>query len=370
MAVSLNKNNFPSFSGFLNALAFVFVALLASEVGARLDDWFFDGVPFFENPSYDGLFIIDEHGNRRGKPGAYWKRVRMNNLGMRGADVPVQPEPNCRRWMFLGASETFGEPSTADKEFAAQVSKLAAPKACIRSMNPSFPAFFLRDFPRQYRLSLAQYKPDVVFIYPSTHLYLGDKRDETPKTDAPPADTNLSQPQRDLVAYSRIYDRLKGAGLTPEFIQKMRVRRWIDDASKGRPPEWKFNEVPQQRLDRLTQDLRDTIDAIRASGAEPVLMTHAVRATQPPRPEDFDDLTAMRVYVPRASEKVLVDFEYAAAENIRNLGKETGTRVIDVARLMSGRRDQFIDLVHFAPAGHLHVAELIVNDMQLNTGRE
>ena len=335
-----------------------------------MDDWFFDGMPFLENPSYDGLFMIDEHGNRRGKPGARWKQVRMNNLGMRGADVPVQPEPGCKRWMFLGASETFGEPSVADKEFAAQVSKLAAPKVCIHSMNPSFPALSPSEFARQYRLSLAQYKPDVVFIYPSTHLYLGWNVNEKPKLDSPHTNTKLSRPHRDLITYSRIYDRLKGAGLTPDFIQKMRVRRWIDAASKGQPPEWTFKEVPQQQLDRLTSDLRDAIDAVRASGAEPVLMTHAVRVTQPPRPEDIDDLTAMRVYVPRASEKILDDFEYAAAEDIRNLGQETGTRVIDVARLMSGRRDQFIDLVHFAPAGHLQVAELIVNEMQLNTGRE
>jgi hypothetical protein len=38
-------------------------------------------------------------------------------------------------------------------------------------------------------------------------------------------------------------------------------------------------------------------------------------------------------------------------------------RVIDVAQLMNGRRDQFIDLVHFTPAGHAEIAALIAKDM-------
>ena len=93
-------------------------------------------------------------------------------------------------------------------------------------------------------------------------------------------------------------------------------------------------------------------------------MTHAVRVTSPPRADDQDDLDAMRVYVPRAPARVLAAFEYAAADVIREVARETDTRLIDVAREVSGSRDLFVDLVHFAPRGHERVATLIVDDLE------
>jgi hypothetical protein len=49
---------------------------------------------------------------------------------------------------------------------------------------------------------------------------------------------------------------------------------------------------------------------------------------------------------------------------IRNIARETNTRLVDVAREISGRRDLFIDLVHFAPRGHERVSSLIIEDLQ------
>jgi hypothetical protein len=78
----------------------------------------------------------------------------------------------------------------------------------------------------------------------------------------------------------------------------------------------------------------------------------------------MDDLAAMRVYVPRATEQILAEFEYAAADVIRDIARETNTRLIDVAREIDGRRDLFIDLVHFAPLGHERVSSLIIEDFE------
>jgi hypothetical protein len=72
----------------------------------------------------------------------------------------------------------------------------------------------------------------------------------------------------------------------------------------------------------------------------------------------------MRVYLPRASEDVIAQFEYAAAERTRALAKETNTRVIDVAAQLSGRRERFVDLVHFSNEGNDEVASLIVEEMK------
>jgi len=70
------------------------------------------------------------------------------------------------------------------------------------------------------------------------------------------------------------------------------------------------------------------------------------------------------VYVPRAPEQILAEFEYIAADVVRGIARETNTRLVDVAREISGRRDLFIDLVHLAPRGHERVSTLIIEDLE------
>jgi hypothetical protein len=349
---------------FAGWFAFGLIILVMAEIGARSDDLFFDDVPFASNPSYEALLTTDEFGNRHGVPHARWKKVSLNNLGMRGPDVDPAPRPDCARWMFVGASETFGEPAMDASEYPARVRALVAPHKCIDVMNTAFPGYDLHALTALYRTRLAALRPQVVFVYPPTHFYLGEIK---PKNPAPARQT---QGQRDdkprgfgLIERSRFFQRLLDSAEVPQIIQKRRVAKWIAAAEAGRPADWHFNSVPQDRLELLDADLRELIELIRDGGAEPVLMTHAVRSADPPRPLDLPDLANMRVYVPRASERILADFEYAAAERVRRVGADSGVRVIDVAQLMNGRRDQFIDLVHFTPAGHAEIAALIAKDM-------
>jgi hypothetical protein len=337
------------------------------ELGARLDDWFFEDVPFFENPTYEALFVFDEHGLRRGKPGARWKKVALNNIGMRGADVPAKSAPGCRRWMFLGASETFGEPTKAGAEYPARTRALARQRSqCVDVLNTAYPAVAPQILLSYYTGALGQYAPDVVFIYPSTHFYLAE---ELPRSTAlaiaPPSRLTVKEPLSlsSIAEKSRFFERLIDSAEVPAPIQEMRLRNWIEAASNGKSKDWFFTGVPPERLELLASDLRELIAAIRASGAEPVLMTHAVRVTDPPRAEDHADLYSMRRYMPRASEHVFAAFEYQAADRVRRLGAEQGVRVIDVARAMNGRRDRFIDLVHFTPEGNNEVADLVVSAM-------
>jgi hypothetical protein len=332
------------------------------EVGARLDDWFFEGVPVLASPSFPALFTSDETGMRLGVPGARWKKVQLNNLGLRGPDVPVERREGCSRWMFLGASETFGDPAVSNREYPARVRALTAGGPCREILNTAFPALDVRAITRYYQFYMARYKPDVVFIYPPTHFYLGEV---APRNTTPPAAATAAAAPKaaSLLERSRFFERLKDTAEVPAFIQKRRVQRWIEAAERDHDAAWHFTTVPQERLDMLADDLRILVELVRSTGAEPVLMTHAVRVASPPRAEDVRELYAMRVYVPRASEEVLAGFEYAAAGRVRAVAAETHTRLIDVAQVMNGRRDRFVDLVHFSNEGNDEVAHLIVKRM-------
>jgi hypothetical protein len=169
---------------------------------------------------------------------------------------------------------------------------------------------------------------------------------------------------RTLSEKSRLLGRLRDTAEIPAFIQKYLNRKSVAALLADEPDGSLFERVPEERLELLAEDLRVLVESIRRSGAEPVLMTHAVRTTSPPRAEDLHDLSGMRVYVPRASEAILAQFEYAAADTTRRVARDMNVRLIDVAAQLDGQRDMFIDLVHFAPVGHAEVARLIVADLQ------
>lgn len=362
------RSRFRFFPGMLKWTAFAVFVLLGCEIGSRSDDLFFDGMPLLANPTYESLFERDQSGLKRGRPGARWKKVVLNNLGMRGPDVLPHRQPGCARWLFLGASETFGEPSLADAEYPAKLRKLVGKDHCVEVLNAAYPGIAPQKLLTYYRAALAQLSPDIVFIYPSTHFYLAEtlprpvqSAETTHKQAKVPPVTESSFTV--LLGKSRFLERLRDAAEIPAPIQRWRLRNWVAEAGKDKSQDWYFSSVPGERLELLAADSKLLLEEVRSSGAKPVLLTHAVRVSNPPSGADHDDLFAMQVYVPRARDEILAAFEYSAAEVVRTVGAEAQVSVIDVAAALSGRRDRFVDLVHFSPQGHEDVAKLIAQSM-------
>jgi len=355
--------------GFLSGLlawgAFGLVVAAGCELGSRVDDWFFDRVPVTSNPTFTGLFMPHASGFRVGRPYARWKKVRVNNLGMRGPDVPEARTAGCQRWLFVGASETFGEPFVADHEYPAVLRRLLAGGPCVEILNSAFPGIVPRQFNAYYKAELARHRPDLVFIYPSTHFYL---KEVLPPPAPEPGTARVDPPG--LLDRLRFMERLRDSAEVPAPLQRRRVAQWIERQVAGKPADWQYRSAPADRLEIMDTELREFLQTIRDTGAEPVILTHAVRVQRVPRAEDFADLRAMRVYVPRPTEEGLADFEYAAAERTRQVAADTHTRVIDVAARLSGQRDRFIDLVHFTPETHELVAGMIADAMRAPAPRE
>jgi hypothetical protein len=273
--------------------------------------------------------------------------------------------------MFMGASETFGEPSVAGNEYPARVALRASRMGCVEVLNTSFPGIAPQSLNMYYAARLHQFRPHTVYVYPSTHFYLSERLPRSAPKPVVPSTLALHEipsheDTRSLLDKSRLFERLRDTAETPSFVQQHVNRKRIAELIASEPGPSVFDGIPTERLELLATDVRELITSIRDSGAEPVLMTHAVRATVPPRAEDKDDLAAMRVYVPRAPETMLAEFEYMAADVVRVIARETNTRLVDVAREISGRRDLFIDLVHLAPRGHERVSSLIIEDLEKN----
>jgi|SRR6185503_10158577 len=344
----------PSLGVWLRRLVLTGVAgmavLASAELGARADDWLFNGVPLLSNPRYEDLLVSDGR-TLRGRPHGQFGKWRLNAEGFRGPEL-VEARPRCcPRVVILGASEAFGYLESPDREFPAAVrAELARRGECAEIINAALAGMTVRSMSGYWEYWVASFRPDIVIIYPSTHLYLGHLG-ELPAADAPPPQ---AVPLTPIVNHwnSRYLDRLRNVIDTPEFIAKWRREKKLQSliaASAADGPV--FAAVPDERLDMLGADLSRLAERIRHAGAQPVIMTHAMRAESPARAADFADLNAMRQFLPRAPEPVIAAFDAAANQRIRELGPALGVPVIDIAHAVGGQRELFGDLVHFTDEG-------------------
>lgn len=341
--------------------------LLSAEMTARLEDWARLGVPLFSTPDQDrDLFLTDSRGTR-GRPHGRFKKWQLNQFGFRGPEIALDPSPGCTRIIILGASEPFGLYESEGKEFPAQLGERLDHDGRYEVINAAVPGITIRSMLPYWDSWVKQFRPDIVILYPSPPLfYLNDFY-----SGKPPAKQPRPDPDRglDRTLPSRLLFRMKDVFHLPEFIQDWRKKRQIDALIAGQDDDWFMKAVPPDRLDLLTTDVAKLMKAIEKQGAQPVLMTHAVRTTLPPRREDFKDLRNMRVYLPRVKEEVLATFEYAAAQALASEGAKNHIRVINVAEAMNGCRDCFADLVHFTDEGAARVAALVAEGIQTNDKR-
>jgi lysophospholipase L1-like esterase len=335
------------------------VFLLSAEVAARVDDWLHLGVPFWASPDYERDLLVQDQGGKHGKPHGRFKKWQLNAFGFRGPEMALQPTPGRRRVMVLGASEMFGLCESSGKELSAQLAGLLGDKGHDEVVNAAIAGMTVRGMIPYWQKWAAQFRPDVVVIYPSPLFYLYDY-----PPGAARADSAAAAPVPEPGIHSRLVLRVKDVFHVPDFIQKWRDERAIAARTAGKGPEWFFDSVPQDRLDLFAADLAELIRLVRRDGATPVLLTHATRAASPPRTEDLADLHVMRIHLPRATEEVMAEFERAAGQREVALGADLGVAVVDVAGVMNGHREWFADLVHFNDEGAAVIASLVAQRLQ------
>lgn len=334
----------------------ILVAVLfccGAEAASRVDDWVQRGTPLLATPDYDRDLILREGDRVRGKPHGQYKKWRLNAFGFLGPEMPAKPDPQRPRVLILGASETFGFFASENKEFPAQ---LGARLTDCEVVNAAIVGMTVRSMVLFWEDWASRFEPLVVVIYPPPQFYLADTLPAWP-TDTTPATPD--PPPASVAVKSRFVDRLHDLVHYPQFIQKLRNERAIQAHLADKPNDWPFRAPPQDRLDAFANDLARLVRSIQARGGKVVLVTHAMKATSPPRAEDLEVLQAARVHIPRATPEVIVAFEAAARQVVLAVGRAENVTVVDAAAVLSGRRECFGDLVHFTDAGAAILAELL-----------
>jgi hypothetical protein len=345
---------------YLRLAVLILAFTLAAEIGARFDDVFFHNGRLLGTPSQDDLWIHDK-GGRHGIPHASFGQVRLNSYGLWGPEPKAGP---CERVLFIGGSETFGIPEVKDGAYTEIFRREWKAPGCTDSFNGAIAGMTIYTALSYYRDWASKISPTRVVVYPSTHFYLsndapGSKAASTPQTGA----NDGRNGNFGLINQSRMFSRLRNVLTLPGFIQKFRQRRWIAAEMEGRPSGWIYEQVPEDRLVLLREHLLALIMEVRRSGAEPVLVTHAVSASRPPVTADDAHTESMRVWMPRATKTVIAEFPYRSNEVIRDVGRQEGVSVIDAAAELAGQRKYFVDLVHLSASGREAMGKLLARSL-------
>jgi hypothetical protein len=245
----------------------------------------------------------------------------------------------------MGASETFGYYESAGKEYPAQLADSLRRIGCYEVINAAVAGMSIPAQIQLWNRWVAQFHPKIVVIYMPPVFYLSE---EPPDFPAPtlggenPVSTRFAP---------RILDRLRDRIEYPAFIQRRRVAKSIAGATAEKPATWFYHDAPADRLGLFRQHLDSLVSSVRAGGAVPVLVTHAMRFGDPPKSEDADLLRSWRKFTPRATEGALLAFERAAAASTRDLARERGVPMVDAAGVMTGQTQWFADFTHFDDDG-------------------
>jgi len=335
------------------SLALVIIAC-CGEVASRLDDWTFLDIPFLANPDREYDLILNDTHCIRGRPHGRFKKYRLNEFGFRGPEFDKAKPPGTTRIMLLGASETFGLYESADHEYPALLRQMFAAKGDdVQIINAAIAGMTLPTLLENWKHWAQDFTPDFVVIYPSPQFYLSD---EAPRADTP-------KPQTPPGFHSRFLGRLRDSAAQAPLLTALRVRYVLWRDLRNQDDDRIFHNVPEDRLKDFLKDIAALAEAVAASGARPVLVTHAFKTSSPPTPAETSELTAFRIFFPRAEPAVMPAFDAAANKVLLELGRERGWPVIDAAADLNGRTADFADPVHFNDAGSEAMAKILVRGL-------
>jgi len=344
----------------LRWLGLAAVFLLTLELSARVEDAVVWGAPLLEPYSHSRLTVTDSLGTRN-RPGYRFEKWGINSLGFRGPEIEARPPAGVVRVGVLGASETFGLFETEGGEFPARLGAVldSLEGGRFQVVNLGMAGLPIPAMMAYYERLVRPIRPELVLIYPSPSFYL----DAVPprewgrgpvvagEASGEGAASILSGiPEWRLTGKARVVLRR----FIPQRLQSEVRERRIGELRRARGEGWVWEEVPVDRMEMMGEELGELVEAIRASGAEPVLVTHSNRALKPPEeltPEDLHHITAILNLNPRATPPVLMELDLEANRVIRRVGRELGVHVVETEGRIPADAEHFADYAHFTDRG-------------------
>jgi hypothetical protein len=338
------------------ALGILFLGVL--EICARVDDLVRWDAPFWGDYSNDQLTVNDSLG-RRCRPHAQFEKWRLNGFGFRGPEVSEQKPTGIIRIMTVGASETFGLYEPAGQEFPAQLQDVLDQRhpAQFQVLNAACMGMSPPRIDYQMKTRLHNLAPDVVLFYPSPQFYLDE--------DAPRlTGGDVASPVPHFASRLRRKAKIALKSFLPGWLQtwfrQLDIRREV----RRHGPDWVWTQSPADRVALFQEHLTNLLTTIQASGARALLLTHANRFGDPLSDADREQLVALRVFYPKATDAVILDFERTVNRVVMDTAIARGVPAVDVDRALGKNPQLFADFSHFTEKGAAAVARLLGDEVE------
>lgn len=329
--------------------------LVGAELAARLDDFLRFDVPLFATPNAAYDLILIDSATIRGRPYGRHQKIQLNAAGFRGPPIAPVPPAGCARVIVLGASESVVGGEAAGTEYSAFMQRALAQHGCFDVQNAAVSALHLARITQLWTEWAGRWSARVVVVYPTPAFYL--------QPDPPEYQTRPLRPVPKPAWWAtRLADRLSGQFFLPDRLAKWELRRYLARKRAAHRRGWEYRSIPPDRLALYERHLDSLVVAIQASGADPLLVTHAMRFPNPPTEED-ELLLLTWQRDSRATAPVILDFERAANARLAEVGRRRGVMVVDAAGRMSGRREWFTDFSHFTVEGREVLGDLVADSV-------
>ena len=344
----------PSVHVVLSAL----IALIVLELCTRFDDLVSFGAPIEQAYSAEDLFIYDSLG-KRGRPNSSYKKWRLNSLGFRGPEV----QKDRFRIICLGESETFGLYEQPGNEYPAQLERDLnrwAGRDVFQVIDAAIPGQTLVSTAQRIPELVTQTKPQIAMIYPAPSYYIW-----LPKLSS---GEQLGVVGKRSKFELRIADNFRNLlkevlSMLPRSVRiasyEIQIEREV--AALHSPV---MNQVPQENVDLFKRDLLALVEALRASGVQPVLVTHATYFGDNRTAPDRLTLAEWRKIYPMLREKGFLDMETRMSAVMRDMAAEQHIPLIDIAKEMPAGPKYFADMVHFTDEGASVMASKLAEGLE------
>lgn len=331
-------------------LLVVFGGFLGAEFAYRLATGGMFGTAGGGDVERAEAFMRDEAADlRMPRPNAEMGRITFNSLGFRGPELAPEKTAGALRVAFMGSSTTFDPYAPPGRTWPEQVIQRwrAAAGGCrLEGVNAGVPGFTTGALRRYWSARVAAIAPDLVFVM-------------------------VSDINRDLDAYVRDRGIASDAHFEPSWLARnFELWRQIElNATVIRRQRQAFEErgkVGAVDYDALTSGyearLGQLIEAIRADGATPVLITPQGRLR---RHQSRDDQVAASVtnllYMPYLSIPALFDVQAVYLAALREVARQHDVVLLDVRGAVPGDAAHFVDSSHYTPAGSSVMAAAVVD---------
>jgi len=288
------------------------------------------------------------------------RTYRINELGYRGGAFSKPKTPDSQRIAILGGSAVFDIYATEGKDWPHQVEQILRARGFPHAevLNAGVPGHASFDSVGRIYSQIWMLNPDFVLLYNAWN----DIKYFTVLSPSKPLIFQIApfDPEADsLQNYFGILDR---AMCNSQVYVKLRTRyllRKLNVGEEGVIPQMTYQSTyGPSGLDQYRLNLRLFVDASREIGSTPILLTQAGLMAA-------GNTEAERARIAYSyqglSHEALLRAMSECNDAVREIGREKGVDVLDLAAMFNGRAELFKDHVHTTESGSEAIATAVAH---------